>query len=126
LKFPGKLGIGYHSKYLFDCTCDTINHGLIVPQKTVWPTEIAADATVDPLDVGKFTARLGSKCSLGKDYTMQFMVDQDFKVSSAFSYAPLPNFKFTWSDNCDCKKLINDPAKGFYTYGFTVEFLSSV
>ena len=84
-------------------------------------TELGAEASLN-LASHEVKARGGFKTLCGKDYTLQMMADQDFKVSSAFSFAPHKNFKFIWSDQLDAKKLFTNPKDGIdYKYGFTIE-----
>ena len=84
-------------------------------------TELGAEGSLN-LTSHELKARGGAKMLCGKDYTLQTMYDQDFKLSSAFSFAPHKNFKFIWSDQIDTKKLFTNPKDGVdYKYGFTIE-----
>lgn len=87
------------------------------------PTEFGLESNVNMQDVSKVDARAAVKMNIGRKYTIQTMLDNNFNITSAYSYVPKKGFKFIWSDRTDLKKFLFDPKAGnAYNYGFTVEF----
>ncbi len=118
---PGTVGLGMYASLDMKCTCDKKVGDDVKPSEETLKTELGAEGTLN-LQNHELKARGGFKMLCGKDYTFQMMADQDFKLSSAFSFAPHKNFKFIWSDQFDAKKLCTKPQEGIdYKYGFTVE-----
>jgi hypothetical protein len=122
LKFPGLLTLAYHVKdtykdYKYRPTDETSYN---------FPWECGIEASYDFEKKDIDNVKVGSKVSCGTSYIAQAMIDKDFKVSSAFTYTPNPNFKFIWSDNLNFKALFTQPTAKFYTYGFTFEYDHSI
>lgn len=108
--------MGYHLAHTFT---DKYNN-----KEYKCPSEFATDLSIDLQKKNEIKARFGTKMSINTPYTIQWMIDQDYKMTESFSYKPNENFKFTWSDQCDVKKFFQKPTEsGIFTYGFTVEFL---
>ncbi len=120
-QFPGTVGIGLHGDAEFQYCGDKKVDGEVKDVKEKLPVEFAAEVNLD-LQTHDVKARAASKMLCGKECTLQMMYDQDFKLSSGFTYTPHKNFKFMWSDQVDTKKLFTNPKDGIdYKYGFTVE-----
>lgn len=122
-EYPGRVGLGIYDKHVFESNCEVQTKEGVKTELCKMPTEFALETGVDIKDPTKIDARGAIKMGIGKKYTIQSMLNHEFKLTSAFSFTPKKGFKFIWSDQTDIKRFVNSPKDGFgYLYGFTVEF----
>lgn len=122
LEKPEKIGLGIHGKSQFNATCETKTKDGVASETCTLPAEFGAEASVNLKKNNEFEGRIGGKLTYGSDYTLQSMFSHDFKLTSAFTFAPKKGFKLIWSDQLDTKKLFTNPKDGIdYKYGFTAE-----
>ena len=122
LEYPGKIGLGFHGKTPFEYTADVKTKDGVAEKIQKCSAEYGSEAFVDFSNGKKILGKIAGKFCLGTRYTYQAMFDNDFKLTSAFTYIPKKGFKLIWSDQLDTKKLLTNPKDGIdYNYGFTFE-----
>lgn len=83
----------------------------------------AMELSLDLVDKNKIAGKIGTKVMTKEAITLQTMLDNDLKWTTALTYHPKKFINFILSEQVDLQKFKSNPKGGFYNCGFTIELL---
>lgn len=121
--FPGQFTAGAYKAGAIEITWPKTKKDQVVNKVYQYKVETAAEASINMINPNAISARMGMKLLTKKAITFQTMFDSNLIWRSALNYRPSTKLNFALSNQLDFKKFKENPKKGFYRSGFTIELL---
>lgn len=128
LLFPGKFTAGAYKAGAIEIAWPKTKNNQVINKVYQYKVQAAAEASIDRIATSelsareiKINARMGIKLLTKKAIMYQTMFDSNLVWQSALTYRPSAKLNFVLSNRLEFKKFKENPKRGFYSSGFTVE-----